>query len=1536
MSSKNIIIKGSGGGGGRQHTPVEADNTHQSKTTAKIVDVLCEGEISGPANDDNWYKSSYFNETQVMNDDGDLNFQGVTMSGRLGEESPTDSLVEFDSVDNLVILSTELLLSSSPYTITITDSDVDSVYLTMEFPALLSQADNGDINETNVQFHVDVVGDNGSGFPNHVITTEDKGKIVGKWVSPYRKQFKIEGLYDNYGVGPWLIRIYRDTADWSSAKTQNRTYIYSYTESKEIKMLYPDTACIGLTLDSEIFGGSVPARAYKIKGRKIQVPSNYTPATRAYTGVWDGNFKTAWTDNPAWVVYDVLTNGRFGLGDYIDSTLNDKWTLYTIAQYNDQLVTVSKRQRTDGGDYTETETTEPRFTFNGGLYTREQALAVINHICSVFRGYPLWTSGSISFVQDSPKDITRIANQANVKGGLFEYEGTGQDTITTAAKVSYNNNELFGRSDTVLLEDEAGITTYGYNPADIACFGCTSKTEAIRRAKYILYTDINQIEFVKFVGGLEWADAIPGEIVGIQDKDYVSADLSGRVISATTTSITVDRTVTIAGGETYTLYVADNETTAVVEKILTNSVGDATVLTWTGAVSEAPKAGQIWALTKSTVSDIREFQITNIKESSEDKEYEIYAVLYYGSKYAEVEEGIVEELPPSTNLPTGALDPPSNIEIQSYTYTEGDSENRKYAMLISWVASPDVRTQSYELEYRLGTGVFVKLDSTLLLSYDFKNVVSGTYSIRVRAISVSGYSRWVNKYNYIMVASINSIAAVTGLDTIDDPSNDRFTGPDCEIEWEASAGAYYSSDSTSELYINDGTDVILLDLDSTSAVGVDTIAGYQVEVYTVADVLLRTYQTADNLELIYNYTYNMNFDDNSGSPIRQIKFKVYAIDRYGNFSAAATLVANNPAPDMSSTLPVVTPGYGYLKVDWASVSDSDMSHYKIYADTNATPTTEVAQLAYPATQHDIFNIDVGTVYYVQIEPYDGFGVGTKSQIPGGETPVIIPGINVDAELSGSITATDSDGNSAETLARLYDRIYDSTGVTYVVSGTDKYVEYSYKITDYCDRVAIWTADANATVYCATYVKETDTWTYFKDAGDDENLEAANNQADAQANLWSVDEALLGGIRRNIRIMPNNVIADKFRIYIRGSYTTTFYEMYPSRIIISELAAIGHLSAISSDIGTIIAGTIQSKDYSGTEGMIIDLDDKDIEIRHESEDRLIYDGDTGDLAITSVVTFQAGTTGIANTDAGDLAVLDEVEWADVADGATTKPANSADVTANNTAADAAAYTGAKIDAAYTDADVTANNTAANVVTVGSVPATHVAGWAATDTTKIDGGDIYTNTITANAIKALTITADQIAANTITSDEIAANTIKAGQIAVNTITANNLAAGCVTASEVSTNEIIASAANIKNAVITGAKIGTAQVDTLQIKGQAVTIPVGAYTAGELISNSGGLVTIQSASITSSGAPIFIFVSAFLKWVNLHSTVYLYIYRDGSIIYTAIPDVTGYFLWTTHIKDTPGAGTHTYYFRCGYISSYEKFYYKNRSLLLLETKR
>ena len=1367
----NYTITGKKGGGGsvsQQRVPVEAENNLFSNSVLHIVDALCEGEIEGPAINDSWAESTYFNEIPYYSD-AKANYAGVTIEARVGEPDQAH-LTGFSNITTSFVVNTDVTAGGGAISRTVTDGDVDDVTVTIYVPQLMKTDDeDGDIKKTGVVGTVTVTPENGAGSEFTAINWT----IYGKNTSPFERQYLIDDIAQ-YGNAPWIIKVYRTTADSSTARLVNSTYWKSYNEIINEKMIYPDTVVVGTKIDAKLFGTQVPARAWKIKGLKVKYPSNYNPTTNAYTGDWNGNFSTGWTDNPAWVLYDVIINKRYGLGiseDYVD-----KWSFYNAAVYNDGLVPYTEKAQQADGSYTSTPGTQRRFTFNGVISDRVDAYYLLNHLASSFRSYVLWSAGSLTVVQDSPTDVSATVTNANVIDGMFNYEGTAMKQRHTVALVSWNDPDDFSKATTDVIVDDEGIQRYGWNQLEINAIACNSRYQAIRIGRWALDTEKNATEIVTYKCGLDHADVAPGEVVAIADNHYAAEQIGGRYNNATTTSIDTDRTVTINGGETYTLFMQTSSGT-ISEKTLNNGAGDTTTLTWASALSYAPDDGLVWVLSATDLA-ARQFRVIDSREI-EAGTFEIRGVLYDSTKYARVELGIIADTPQTSRVNSGVLEPPTNLTVEEYTYIQGGSNNHYFGAMIGWINSTDPRTDFYQIRVKPSTGAYYELGTTAESSYDWKPVVSGTYNVGVRGVGTTGFSEWVTYSNYSSYNTISGVAAPTGLQVRGDGTT--WSGTDCEIEWTGSIGAVFG-----EL-----------------AIGTSVVKDYVVKVYrtTPLETLLRTDYTTDTN---YTYTYGMNVIDNKqlgySGAIRALKFSVWTRSIYDDLSSTAiSATMTNPAPDMAGTEPTITPIYLGLKIDWSTISpnDNDGSHYKIYCDTNTPPTTVITQLSWDTDYWVETGLSSADGYYVQIEPYDRFGAGTKTDIPSIEYPLKVGEIDIDAELTQSITITDDQSTSSGTLEELYDKIKDSGGPSYTLSGDTGYANYNFGIEYFIDRVAVYVAGA-AKVYVA-YKRLDGSWNWLKAEADHTldasgELDVATNQADCQTNYWLLESG------RNTAIFPQGIIALDCRLYIYDT-NVQVYEIVFGREVIAEFVVADNVAAISADLGAISAGTLQSTNYDADEGMFFDFDgdafklggndDPQMEWNGTAETFTIgqnagpkfeFDGNAGTLNIEAVVTFESTSAGYANISdkPTNLAGINATEG-----GKLTGIATGADVTSANVAASIASQgalaTKASVDLAT--GEVT-NKSLANIADSVSYIRTPIL-WKKTGKTTIDGGQLETDSVVAGAISVTNLAAISANMGSITAGSISASLITAGFISADRIQAGSIITSKVANSAITTS-------------------------------------------------------------------------------------------------------------------------------------------------------
>jgi hypothetical protein len=740
MSTGKILIGRGDSGGGSSSKGIEQENTLQTNTIAKIVDLIGEGEIGGPAVDGDIYKSTFFNDIPVHNPDGSANFKGISLEFRPG--SSNQGYIEgFNTIENTVLVTTQVL-HEQPIVRTITDPNVDHCKITLSIPALMHQKDDGEIAAAAFQFAVYVTSENGSAYKYQVISPLDEGIVSDKCTSETRLQFTIKNLIQ-YGQAPWVIEVERFSPDSNLVTYVSAFSWYSYTSVIDSKLNYCDRAVVASTFSAKQFGDATPSRAWRLNGRKIKIPSNYDPIARTYSGDWDGSFVIGVTNNPAWIVYDLLTDPIVGLGHIITEDMVDKWALYSCAQYNDAHVPKIANVRQADGSYTQSSgETEPRFSFNGVLQARNQGLESVAHVCGAMNAFLIWVAGQVSFVQDRPITTpSRPVSISNVSEDGFQYTGIPRRNRHTVVKVSYNNPDLLGKLDVIELVDDQAITEFGYNEFEFAAIGCYSKTEAIRKGKYALDTDVNARETVSFTGGLEWADAVPGELMQIQDPNYAAVTMEGRVKSGTTTSLVLDKELpAMDPAQTYTMFLQTEKGGGVERELIVNTEPSDT-LTWSVPLAEH-EYSFVGAVLVVSASNLRARPFVLLTATEEDGFYNVTGIQYDPDKWARVEYGIITDPPIYTALLPNLLLPPTNINVVGYTYTIGDNAVRMRALNVSWTASTDPRTLMYEYSMISSLGARSS-GQTTDTTIDWKDAGEGIYNIRVRAVGIGIYSEWL-------------------------------------------------------------------------------------------------------------------------------------------------------------------------------------------------------------------------------------------------------------------------------------------------------------------------------------------------------------------------------------------------------------------------------------------------------------------------------------------------------------------------------------------------------------------------------------------------------------------------------------------------------------------------------------------------------------------------------------------------------------------------------------------------------------------------
>lgn len=596
---------GKGGGGG--HTPVEAKETSRSKQLVKIIDVISDGEVEGLADG---MKSVYFDNTPVQNKDGSYNFNNVQLEGRVGGQVQ-DVIAGFNTSEKEVSVGTQVR-KNLPITRTVTDSKVSRLRLTIGVQSLFSQNENGDTGGTTVELVITI------GSQSYPVS------ISGKYSSQYLQQH----TFDNLPQVPFTVKVERVTEDSKSQRLQNNTVWSSYTEIIDTEFTYPNTALIGVKFDSEYFS-NIPTRTYDLLGLRVKVPSNYDTRTRKYTGMWDGTFKIDWTDNPAWILYDVVTSKRYGLGNRLGDFGADKWALYQVSQYCDQLVPDGF-----GGQ-------EPRFTCNAWLTEQRSAYDVINDICSIFRAMPVWNGQQLTVVMDRHYDPVWTYTNANVEKGEFNYTFSSKKSRHNAIQVEYSDKDNGYEKAIEYVSDDEEIRKHGLNVKKITAFGCTSRGQAHRTGLWLLQTEKLETKTVSFTVGAEGLMHVPGDIIKVADTYYAGTNIGGRVLSVNGKKVTLDREISINGNSYFSYINAQAKHQDI--KIISANGAEVTL-------DQEPaglEAYGIWSLSTQQVTS-QLFKAISVKEETKGK-YTITALQHEPQKEAIVDNGAKFE-PKATSI----------------------------------------------------------------------------------------------------------------------------------------------------------------------------------------------------------------------------------------------------------------------------------------------------------------------------------------------------------------------------------------------------------------------------------------------------------------------------------------------------------------------------------------------------------------------------------------------------------------------------------------------------------------------------------------------------------------------------------------------------------------------------------------------------------------------------------------------------------------------------------------------------------------------
>ncbi|EHK3154703.1 host specificity protein J [Salmonella enterica] len=695
-----------GKGGGKGHTPYEAPDSLKSTQLLSVIDAIGEGPIKGPVNG---MQSILINNTPLVDADGNYNVHGVTVVYRVGENEQTP-LEGFEESGAETLLGVEVK-HDNPITRTITSKEIDRLRITFGTPYLQESNDKGDRNETSLNLLIQFQR-NGSWITEKDIT------IHGKTTT----QFLASVILGNLPPRPFNVRMVRVTPDSTTDQLQNKSQWSSYTEIIDLKQAYPNTAVVGLQVDAEQFGSQQVTVNYHIYGRIVQVPSNYDPDTRTYAGLWDGTFKPAYTNSPAWCVMDMLTHPLYGMGQAIGVADVDKWALYAIAQYCDQRVPDGF-----GG-------TEPRMTLNAYLATQRKAYDVLADFCSVMRCMPVWNGSTMTFIQDRPSDTVWTYTNSNVVGGQFKYSYSALKDRHNAVEVRYTDPLNGWKTSTELVEDHASQIRYGRNLLKMDAFGCTSRGQAHRMGLWVITTELLETQSVDFSVGAEGLRHTPGDIIEVYDNDYAGASIGGRItdLDISTRTLTLDREITLPESGSATLNIVGPDGTPFSTEIQSQPAPDRVVLK---VLPETVQPYSIWGLKLPSLKR-RLFRCMRIAEN-DDGTYAITAVQHVPEKESIVDNGAhFDPLPGTTN----GITPPA---VQ-HLVVDTDNDSTLYQAKAKWDTPRVVKGVRFVVRLITGNGKDddpVRLVTTATTSeteYAFHELPLGGYTLTVRAINGYG------------------------------------------------------------------------------------------------------------------------------------------------------------------------------------------------------------------------------------------------------------------------------------------------------------------------------------------------------------------------------------------------------------------------------------------------------------------------------------------------------------------------------------------------------------------------------------------------------------------------------------------------------------------------------------------------------------------------------------------------------------------------------------------------------------------------------
>lgn len=1397
--TKDSFIVGAGGGkGGKQRQPVEAPNTLQSRQTIRVQEVLSEGPVLGLVNG---LKGIFLDDTAIQNSNGSFNFPAIGYDFRYGTPDQ-EYMPGFPGVESATVINVEI---DDPIVRTVSSADVDAVRIGVRIPQLYAiDVASGDRNGYRVGIAIDIRPAGGAW-----VTALQK-TITGKAIHPYEESFRVErpstsGIFD--------VRVRRTTVKSQTDTKQDSVFWFTLTEIQDIKVSYPNAAVVGLAIDSEATGGRIPKRSYLMDGLIVKVPSTYEPTVYAADGsvvsyahytspIWNGTFKNEWTDDPAWILYDLLTNPRYGLGAYIDEGSINIYDFFEASKYNCGLI-----PKGDGS-----ANVEPRFTFNGPLQARENAYKVIQTLAASFRAVLFSAPGYIRLIQDRPQGASAKLNNSNVVNGEFSYTGTELQFRTTAVIVNYNDRDNQYNPRSVIEEaSETAIARYGYNQVEISPVGVTGEGQARRLAKWMIDTATNSVDNVSFQ--VSWNNAFMevGDVIEIADEDYAQTKFSGMLVAipgGNANQIKFDQALTLNNGDVvkYINFLGEEQTRTIsVPGVNTDTF---TLVASTGALNPNDFPGVPYVV----IDDIhpRLFKVMSVSESDIGV-YDVVAGQYDPTKYARVEQGIYVDPPLFTNIGGWTIEQPENISVEVETYLNRSGVVR-YKLHFNWDDVEDENLKYYRIQWRRDNGAFEWTDFINHSEFTLDDCLPGIYEYSVYAYNTRGIQSPAGTGWYELATTSvapSPLVAVTDLRLVD--GGTTFNSNQFTIRWNHSESVVNATRLDYQINIHNGTNLS-------------------------APIVHTLYQT-DNLLTITRD----NIVSWMGGPERNIFISVRPRDTMERLGQPAGALFNNPAPVIPSNIQAFAFFTSY-QIDHSQVVDGDVAGYVVHHSTSSNFVPAPSNLVQTGvgTSH-LVPAEAETTYYVRVAAYDTWSqqglnyapelsVTTTSMVVGitptppsglAATSTIVdtsPGVqqaritltwtkstNTDvydlAIRSTEVGMADFPVVSQPTTGNGTYSFYGVPGATYTFQirsrAATNVSEWSSVVTHVAAAVTIPPAIPTAITLSSGFGSMAVSWTN-PTATDLSKIEVYRRKTNAPTEA----ETLVASVPA-----PMSSYFDS-GLTIGGQY------MYRLRAVNRSGLTSGYSVGVSATVLGIPSGSVDLTAFAT--GL------QPIEIVSSLPTTGNFVGRTVFLTTDNKLYRRTASAWTAAVPTSDL--TGQITGVQITDNAVTAAkiaANTITASEINAASIRTAVlitnsitTGMIQAGAVTADEIAANSIVSAKIAANQVTATHIAA------NTITANEINANSIRAAVLTANSVTATQIAANTITSAEINAGSIRAAILVANSITATMIAANQITATHVGANTIVTNSANIADAVIISAKIQNGAIENAKIANGAVT--------------------------------------------------------------------------------------------------------------------